>query len=330
MKMDGQAILQDNAVDLELAKRYSSFFISNNSWYDNIINGIKLRDTTEEDFNIIVECAKQLIYNKIPIPASVDQQKVGNIGNAIFMCRDAIGKIIPEISDHLIKTTSILIAKGVDFSHYADQDYANIGYVVNDVILENGRTKVHLGDFRVTMYRNLRIKVRGCGNNQEVGNHIHPHVDIGGNFCWGMGARAYEECREECNPIMIFELAESILRTYNPDSPYVNLERYAGFHTCLYCEEFTNTQCSICNQYICKNHYKKLHFNGRDQNFCIRCITTCSVCGKEIPAIDNHVCIFCHKTVCKNCGSEIKINDISWPVCLEHAKTLIKDIIKQI
>ena len=102
-----------------------------------------------------------------------------------------------------------------------------------------------------------------------------------------------------------FTLVVNILKTYNPDSPYVSLDSWEGISCydcgymvagddCYYCEDCERDYCSSCSTYcqIC------------DTTICMGCSYECPSCNDPVCQSCIAKCRECEETVCKDCLTE--------------------------
>lgn len=89
---------------------------------------------------------------------------------------------------------------------------------------------VPMGSFKVVIKPLLnRVRVHLGENNTSVNGCIHPHVGISGDVCWGNGADRAINALRNLELHTVLQILEIILKTYNPDSPYVTLQLFK-FH----------------------------------------------------------------------------------------------------
>lgn len=113
----------------------------------------------------------------------------------------------------------------------------------HDVVLKHqtpalGKFDVNLGRFRVDVdvkglltyvrpYRNnLHVAARLRGGKLWDSGYYHPHVDGGGEICWGNGGTARTREASNGNLLGIMELLHILMTNYNSRSPYQSLEHF--------------------------------------------------------------------------------------------------------
>ncbi len=91
-----------------------------------------------------------------------------------------------------------------------------------------------LGRFRFEWLFAGVVKVHPHTGNILASNHYHPHLS-GGNICLGNAADAYKTAVAEGKISTQFQILQSILLSYNPDSPYIDIttfQKFIDFKTC--------------------------------------------------------------------------------------------------
>ena len=132
-----------------------------------------------------------------------------------------------------------------------------------------------------------------AGGNSEV---THPHVS-GGRLCQGEATGPIRLALEQGRLVDFFHLIHSVLRTYNPDSPFVRLDAWDG--VCCgdcgtsvssgdtsYCQGCDDDCCDECSSY-CQNC---------SETRCVACLVECRGCG------ESH-CDPC-LSACQGCGTK--------------------------
>lgn len=69
------------------------------------------------------------------------------------------------------------------------------------------------------------IKVLPISDNLEVDGHHHPHISYG-VVCWGNAKDTVVNALMAFDIASVLKVVQSILTTYNPDSPYVEMSRF--------------------------------------------------------------------------------------------------------
>lgn len=96
--------------------------------------------------------------------------------------------------------------------------------IVNYTNANTGQAKtLNLGFLGVSFAWSLYCKKSfGCADYIDTQRAIHPHLS-GGSICWGNRDYAAQKFIEGKEYRKYFELFETLLTTYNPDSPYIKL-----------------------------------------------------------------------------------------------------------
>lgn len=192
----------------------------------------------------------------------------------------------------------------IDFSE------KTISVTTGDIVLDD----ISFGPFEIRMcirqiqklysdccYRIIALEPNPAGGNDSV---THPHVSDE-RLCEGDGHVAIRNAIEQGRFCDFFTLIASILRTYNPDSPYVSLDEWGG-RSCYdcgytisedesyYCEKCDREYCSQCSTYcrVC------------DTTVCLGCSSECRGCGEPVCRDCTDVCIECQERFCKDCLNE--------------------------
>lgn len=149
----------------------------------------------------------------------------------------------------------------------------------------------------------------------ERQDYIHPHISDGG-LCGGEWGASLNAAMSRGDLSDALELTISILRTYNPSSPYLSLDYWLGRGgaTCSLCgdsydEENEGAYCDDCNHSICDNC--AVGCSICDTMGCTNCMTRCRVCRNWICAecqVANRLCRDC-ASVCEFCGDAYRNTD---------------------
>jgi hypothetical protein len=191
-----------------------------------------------------------------------------------------------------------------------DLEARAISVTTGDIILED----ISFGPFEIKLfinkieklytdvpYRVIAIEPNPAGGNDSV---THPHVSDD-MLCEGDGHVAIRNAIEQGRFCDFFTLITSILKTYNPDSPYVSLDDWQGraCYDCgysisddesYYCERCDQEYCSQCSTY-CRTC---------DTTVCLGCSSECNGCKEPVCKGCMHICKECEETFCENCINE--------------------------
>lgn len=118
-------------------------------------------------------------------------------------------------------------------------------------------------------------------------DHVtHPHVSDE-KLCTGDAGPSIRTALEGGRIADFFILVRSILTTYNPDSPYVKLEEWAG------------EECGECGY---RMHEDSTYFCERcEQNYCDECIGWCRGCDLSLCQSCLDLCPECEESICTHC-----------------------------
>jgi hypothetical protein len=170
-----------------------------------------------------------------------------------------------------------------------------------DIIIEG----VNFGQFEIILnFSSFLFKAKAIDPFYDFRENVyfHPHIDSGGNICFGEGLEAIDLAIEEHRLADIFNLIASILRTYNSSDCYMKIEMWdedAGICSC--CETATNEprECANCEEVTCP--HCSLICNSCDHEVCDACATYCRECDITICANCVTECTACQAIICPNC-----------------------------
>jgi len=231
----------------------------------------------------------------------------------------------PEIPD--IKTIFEEIA---NLASEADNNLT-IDYAKNTISIDTEPIELdelYLGKFCIVLniselpkmnslspYSIIALDPNPAATNEDV---THPHVSCE-KLCEGDGTVPIRKALSQGRLADFFTIIQSILKTYNPDSPYVDLDEWDGVacYDCgyttnrdniFYCELCSNDYCQECSSYcrIC------------DETTCLGCGGECPSCGEFICKNCLTECQICKTQMCKGCIEE-------GDLCLE-CKTELEDL----
>lgn len=214
--------------------------------------------------------------------------------------RSMRGSILAEgkdklLSDEAFKTKLTRALQNVSTQPGAFRDIklngSELCFVTEPIHLRH----VNLGDFEIRL--NLD-RWRGYSDTDSLlsihalhpapnapSNYPHPHVS-GNSLCQGEAGSAIRASIGSRNLVNVAIIVNSVLHTYNPDSPFRSLEHYE------------NPRCSVCNH------------PSSDQ--CYTCRTI--VCSSDMVR-----CQRCGNSGCPSCYAYIQVNGSWGYYCPEHA-----------
>lgn len=180
--------------------------------------------------------------------------------------------------------------------------------------------EVALGPFAIeldltTMDRSRpRYEIEALEPNPASGNDSvpHPHVQSG-RLCEGEATTAITAALREGRLCEFFLIVRQVLRTYNPASPYVNLDDWdsAGCHECGHRGDLS--MCDVCNRDFCDECY--VWDDHEDKTACTNCSGTCHHDRRRHHPDSIETCVDCGVTFC----TEHLDENSRCPACAEAA-----------
>jgi hypothetical protein len=135
-------------------------------------------------------------------------------------------------------------------------------------------------------------------------NVTHPHV-MDQVLCEGDGKHGIRRALDEGRLLDFFTLVSGVLRTYNPESPFVELALWSG-SSCSDCgalvDEDYSYSCNKCGDTICGEC--ETTCCGCDDYCCSGCIGSCAACEESFCRRCLKTCDGCHRHVCSGCLDE--------------------------
>jgi hypothetical protein len=132
-------------------------------------------------------------------------------------------------------------------------------------------------------------------------NVTHPHVRDN-LLCEGDASSSIDAALLDGRLCDFFLLVASVLRTYNPSSPYVKLENWEGV-PCYDCgcvvDGDHRVQCQGCENDFCDDCVSSCVQCGFTA--CHSCLGVCDLCGSEICDGCREKCSKCEETYCASC-----------------------------
>ena len=134
------------------------------------------------------------------------------------------------------------------------------------------------------IYRVEALEANPAEGNDGV---THPHVKDD-ELCEGHAAAAIKAALTQGRLADFYMLVNSVLRTYNAESPYVALDRWHGGMSCHDCgdhvSEDDRCSCGRC-----------------DHDFCSDCTSSCRCCRSYYCGDCMRTCPCCEESVCEGC-----------------------------
>lgn len=184
-----------------------------------------------------------------------------------------------------------------------------LAVVTEPIVLEG----VYLGPFEVQLRwarhssRNgsaYRVIAKDPHPAESRENVTHPHV-MDEVLCEGDGRHAVQQALAQGRLLDFFTLIAGILRTYNSESPFVELALWRGC-SCSDCgtlvDEDYSYSCHKCGSTICGEC--EVACCGCDESCCSDCIGSCAACEDNYCRRCLKPCDGCHRIVCSGCLDE--------------------------
>ena len=169
---------------------------------------------------------------------------------------------------------------------------------------------VYLGPFEICLkYKNLKMedaspyRVFAREPNPAFVNDsvTHPHVQSE-VVCEGEGRLVIRRSLEQGRLFDFFTMVASLLRTYNPDSPYVALSDWDSVE-CTECADVITahqqTRCENCEITLCTECAKDC--SDCECPFCHECLSHCDSCHSNCCSSCLQQCVQCHADCCQRC-----------------------------
>ena len=135
-------------------------------------------------------------------------------------------------------------------------------------------------------------------------NVTHPHV-CDEVLCEGDGHHPIRKALTQGRLLDFFTLVQSVLRTYNSESPFVELALWRG-SSCSDCgavvDEEYSYSCHKCGDTICGECESSC--GGCEESCCSSCIASCVGCEESFCRSCLKICAGCHRRVCQGCLEE--------------------------
>lgn len=201
---------------------------------------------------------------------------------------------LPNLSDIFAELSQIEQELG---EYKFDLKEKTISVITEPVTLEDidlGPFEIRLsidqisGIYNTAPYEVIALEPNPAGSDCNV---THPHVSHD-RVCEGDGHIPIRRALEQGRFCDFFTLIVNILQTYNPQSPYVELDKWEG-RSCYDCG------CTVSDEdcYCCESC---------DESFCAYCSTCCEICSVTICLGCAYQCPSCEIPVCGNCTAKCK------------------------
>jgi hypothetical protein len=192
---------------------------------------------------------------------------------------------------------------GIDHNH----NYVN---VTTEAITLQG---IYLGPFDIRLDLSrldredsapFRILATDPHPAQSRENVTHPHV-MDEILCEGDGRSAIRQALAQGRLLDFFTLVASVLRNYNPESPFVELELWYG-QSCSDCGARVGDDdlysCRRCGDSICGEC--EITCGGCEESCCSGCVAACPHCDSPYCPSCLTCCDTCRMSVCPSCLDE--------------------------
>lgn len=201
---------------------------------------------------------------------------------------------------------------------YCQREGKDLVVVTNEVIFYSDTVKINLGRFRIIINLNKlnigMISTEPVTPNERNGNP-HPHVTTKSedyHLCYGdLGGVMVANALKAGDIFQACVLINTILKTYNSESPYQELEQWLDDEgtQCEECKEYFADGdivcCRGCESNLCKNDRFQCGWPGCDNFMCDDCTNKCTVThtARNVKArymCQDHgeLCESCHNIVC--------------------------------
>ena len=198
-----------------------------------------------------------------------------------------------------------LVALEAEFEKLESDRQAKVLAVTTEPIHLEGR---YLGAFEIRLdwsqlatdahYRVIALDPQPAASRDNV---THPHV-LEEVLCEGDGRTAIRQALLQGRLLDFFTLVAGVLRTYNPDSPFVELARWDG-EACRDCGAVVDDEyryaCENCDRTTCDECVMRCY--GCESTFCSGCVSCCAACDNDVCRGCLRRCQDCHERVCSAC-----------------------------
>jgi hypothetical protein len=168
---------------------------------------------------------------------------------------------------------------------------------------------IYLGPFEVRLdwrrdEQAYRIIAKDPHPPESRENVTHPHV-MDEILCEGDGRQAIRQALAQGRLLGFFTLVAGILRTYNPESPFVELALWYG-QSCSDCGAVVSDDdcfvCQRCGSALCEGC--KISCCGCEDSCCSGCTASCAACDERFCRRCLRSCQQCRGCVCSSCLDE--------------------------
>ncbi|QGQ25847.1 hypothetical protein F1728_25650 [Gimesia benthica] len=210
-----------------------------------------------------------------------------------------------------------LLALEEEFGEYSiDLKSKTISVVTEPIVLEG----VYLGAFEIRLEfadlnsdSHFHYQVFAQDPQPPITDDAvtHPHVQSD-NVCEGDARMPIRRALDQGRLLDFFVLVSRLLRTYNPESPYVALSDWHSAE-CSDCADVVTTDeqthCTSCENRLCRQCANRC--SGCSSSFCHDCSTRCEICRDDCCESCLKECGLCGSNCCSNCLD----NEERCPIC---------------
>jgi hypothetical protein len=190
-----------------------------------------------------------------------------------------------------------------------DPKVCRLSITTESIVLEG----IYLGPFEIRLQwaratngsePTYRVIAKDPHPAESRENVTHPHV-MDEILCEGDGKHGIRRALAEGRLLDFFTLVAGVLRTYNPESPFVELALWSG-SSCSDCgalvDEDYSYSCNKCGDTVCGEC--ETTCCGCDDYCCSGCIGSCAACEESFCRRCLKPCEACHRHVCSGCLDE--------------------------
>lgn len=211
-----------------------------------------------------------------------------------------------------------------DFGHWSlEPTDCALSVITEPVELEGidfGRFRLSLDVGQVAdVTRPLPVRVEALEPNPAAGSdHVtHPHVSES-RLCPGDARSPLSRALQDGRLADFFLVLRSVLRTYNPDSAYVDLDTWDHAACCHDCGIGMHPDgtcwCSLCEHDFCDECVGGCL--GCHETTCFCCLINCDHCEEGYCSHCIEACVGCGASSCPDC-----LEDQLCPICQEAKET---------
>jgi hypothetical protein len=203
-----------------------------------------------------------------------------------------------------------LVTLGDEFEELDyDSKLCRLAVTTESIVLEGvylGAFEIQLHWARVTNGGELvyRVIAKDPHPAESRENVTHPHI-MDEILCEGDGKYGIRRALSEGRLLDFFTLVAGVLRTYNSESPFVELALWSG-SCCSDCGQLIDEEysysCNKCGDTVCGEC--ETTCCGCDDYCCSGCIGSCAACEESVCRHCLKPCEACRRHVCPGCLDE--------------------------